>query len=280
LKGHTGSVVPTDAARGIKYTTGNKVLVDDVNLYMIYYGKWTDSQKSILNKFASNIGSSDWYKISKLYYYQKTATAKKTYVDGVVKVVKSVSDTGSLGTSLSGSNLPDLIQSFVDAGELPEDENGIYFINTSGEVSESIRPDLGTASFCSDYCGYHVTTQLKSGKRVQYAMVGNPISCIDGCAPSQNQQTSPNGDAGVDAMLSVFAHELTEAVTDPISDIDAQRAWQDPNGSENGDMCAWTFGSTIKTDSNGASYNTQFGGSNYMIQQNQNPSTQKCAMSA
>lgn len=226
-----GSTQNGTAARGIRYTMGNRVLVKDVNLYMIYYGEWTETQKTILDKFASNIGSSDWYKLTKLYYYQASSSAKKTYVDGVVKVAKSVSDTGSKGKSLSGSDLPDLVQSLVDSGALPEDEDGIYFINTSGEVAESIRPDLGTASFCSDYCGYHVTTELKSGKRVQYAMVGNPISCISGCAPSQNQKLSPNGDAGVDAMLSVFAHELTEAVSDPISDIDAERAWQDANGS-------------------------------------------------
>ena len=63
-------------------------------------------------------------------------------------------------------------------------------------------------------------------------MIGNPTACIDGCAPPDNQKKSPNGDAGVDAMLSVFAHELTEAVSDPISDIDAQRAWQDASGAE------------------------------------------------
>ena len=67
-------------------------------------------------------------------------------------------------------------------------------------------------------------------------MIGNPTACIDGCAPPDNQKKSPNGDAGVDAMLSVFAHELTEAVSDPISDIDAQRAWQDASGAEVGPM--------------------------------------------
>ncbi|KAJ1341220.1 hypothetical protein BSLG_004224 [Batrachochytrium salamandrivorans] len=34
---------------------------------------------------------------------------------------------------------------------------------------------------------------------------------------SQQQNSSPNGDVGVDAMLSVLAHELAEAVSDPQS---------------------------------------------------------------
>ncbi len=69
-------------------------------------------------------------------------------------------------------------------------------------------------------------------------MVGDPTACIDGCAPPDNQKKSPNGFPGVDAMLSVLAHELTEAVSDPISDIDAQRAWQDASGAE---VCRMLF---------------------------------------
>lgn len=87
-------------------------------------------------------------------------------------------------------------------------------------------------------------------------MVGNPISqCPRSCGPTSNQNYSPNGDPGVDALLSTFAHELTEgiilleckhgpvliilfshylslAVTDPISDSLPLRAWQDVGGDE------------------------------------------------
>jgi hypothetical protein len=66
-------------------------------------------------------------------------------------------------------------------------------------------------------------------------MVGNPQACLRGCAAPTNQILSPNGDAGVDAVFSIYAHELTEAITDPISDVDADRAWQDSNFYENAD---------------------------------------------
>jgi hypothetical protein len=260
----------------IKYTIGTKVLTSDVNLYMIYYGAWTVAQKTLVNEFSNNISNSSWYKTTKLYYSQAQSTANKVYVNGAVQVKGVVSDSGSLGKSLTGSNLPDLVQTYISKGDLPEDENGIYFVVTSGEISESIRPDVGQASFCSDYCGYHITTQLNSGKRVQYAMVGNPTACIDSCAPPSNHRVSPNGDAGVDAMLSVLAHELTEAISDPISDIDAQRAWQDDSGSENADKCAWTFG--VSSSEKGYSYNLQFSGKKYMIQQNWSPVSQSCTM--
>ena len=45
-----------------------------------------------------------------------------------------------------------------------------------------------------------------------------------GCSYFQNSRNSPNKDPAVDAMISVVAHELVEAVTDPYSDGD--RAWQ------------------------------------------------------
>jgi hypothetical protein len=36
---------------------------------------------------------------------------------------------------------------------------------------------------------------------------------LDGCASPLNAKGSPNNDIGVDAMTSVIAHELVEAVT-------------------------------------------------------------------
>lgn len=143
--------VGLSTTRPIKYQYGNKVLTNDVNLYMIYYGaSWTDEQRSIINEFASNIGASDWYKTTKLYYYQASPTANKVYVNGAVRIAATVNDAGSLGNSLSGSNLPELLQNLTSAGTLPEDEDGIYFILTSAEVEESIRPDpkLGASNFC------------------------------------------------------------------------------------------------------------------------------------
>jgi Phosphate-induced protein 1 conserved region len=109
-------------------------------------------------------------------------------------------------------------------------------------------------------------------------MAGVPTACLSGCA-SVNTSKSPNGDAGVDAMMSVIAHELAEAVSDPISDIDNERAWQDSNGSENADKCAWGYGTTYKT-SNGASANGKINGKDYLIQRNWDPVLGSCQSSA
>ena len=75
-------------------------------------------------------------------------------------------------------------------------------------------------------------------------------------------------------MVSVIAHELAEAVTDPLLN-----AWYDSTGAENADKCAWTFG-TVSRLSNGAMYNLVLGGKNYLVQLNWKlATTQGCGMS-
>lgn len=224
--------------RDIKYTVGNPVLTGDVNVYYIYYGNWTDSQKDILENFMNNIGESDWYGINRKYYYQQDNFSEKVPVSGAVILKKTVDDFYSRGHHLSGNDIPEIIEEKIDSKELPEDTSAVYFVLTSGDVYESIRSDLGKASFCTSYCGYHVSWELKSSKRIFYAQVGNPTRCLSGCAPTMNSKLSPNNDIGVDGMISALAHELVEAITDPVSDVDSLRAWQDATGYENGDKCA------------------------------------------
>ena len=76
------------------------------------------------------------------------------------------------------------------------------------------------------------------------------VVCVVGviCTP---QSPTPNGDFGVDSMISVLAHELAETGSDPLIN-----AWYDASGNENGDKCAWNFG-TLSTAANGAKYNEQ-----------------------
>jgi hypothetical protein len=106
---------------------------------------------------------------------------------------------------------------------------------------------------------------MKSGSRLFYSMVGNPTACIDSCTPGENLVAPPNGDAAVDGMISVIAHELVEAVSDPQSD--GNRAWEDDDGYENADKCAWTYGETERTDT-GSMYNMEFNGRKWLVQRN------------
>lgn len=262
----------------IKYTIGNPVLTGTVNIYNIFYGTWSNKQIAIIENFFDNVGSSQWYTTNTKYYSQASRSADKVYVSKDVVLAKSIKDSYSRGTVLNGTAIPDIIEAHINAGHLPADSNAIYFFLSSEDVKESIRSDLGRASFCSEYCGYHVSWELKaSKKRIFYAMTGNPASCLDGCSPPQNLKASPNGDLGVDALISVIGHELVEAVSDPVSDVNSLRSWQDGSGYENGDKCAYKYGTVLGSSGNGGSYNAVVGNMNYMIQMNWDPATQACS---
>jgi Phosphate-induced protein 1 conserved region len=222
------------------------------NVYLIWYGNWNQSNGSdtpagqqIVRDFLHGLSGSNYYVTNSSY----------PGVSGSFTVVKEYTDTGSQGTRLSDSRVQAVVSHAISTGGLPKDTNGIYFVLTSSNVSE-------TSGFCSQYCGWHTDGTI-SGSDVKYAFVGNAYRCLNACAA---QTVGPNGNAGVDGMVSVIAHELEESNTDP--DLNA---WYDANGYEDADKCAWTFGSHQTLGSNGAYYNMTLLGTtgnsrNFLIQ--------------
>ena len=68
--------------------------------------------------------------------------------------------------------------------------------------------------------------------------------------------------------MSTFAHELMEAITDPLN---PQYAWFDGKGNEIGDMCDENYGgalgSTSTSDRSGSEYNQVIDGHKYYTQE-------------
>ena len=89
--------------------------------------------------------------------------------------------------------------------------------------------------------------------------------------------SSPNGDPGIDASISILAHELAEAASDPML-----YAWFDSNGYENADKCSWMFGNAIAgRDSKGYTYfyNLQgVNGTKFLVQQNWDAAANTCTL--
>jgi hypothetical protein len=137
------------------------------------------------------------------------------------------------------------------ANGLPSDPNGVYFVLTSKEVTE-------TSGFCTQYCAWHTHGTI-NGTDIKYGFIGNPAQCPSACSA---QTVSPNGNMGADGMANLIAHELAETTTDP--DLNA---WYDRRGYENADKCAWKFGTT-QTLSTGAKWNVNFGSNYWLLQQN------------
>jgi len=242
--GTGGSVVQ---GNGISYNNG-PVMRNGVNIYYIWYGDWSQDStaNAILTNYAQFVGGSPYFNINTTY---GDTTGNVPNTPSTIRYAGSVSDTGSLGTSLSDSSIWTLVSNALKT--LPADPNGVYFVLTAPYVAE-------TSGFLSQYCGWHTANYFGS-TIIKYAFVGNPAASLGSCAI---QSTGPNGDALADAMVSVIAHELEEAATDP-----QLNAWYDSSGAENADKCAWTFGSTYATP-NGAQANMMIGSRNYLVQQN------------
>jgi hypothetical protein len=99
------------------------------------------------------------------------------------------------------------------------------------------------------YCGYHSQTTALDGvgnaERVQYAFIpwqneDWPGVGTSGCGMHNVNATSDSFGNGIfDGYSIVTGHEYAEAVTDPDNFFSDQDGWNDAQGSENGDKCAW-----------------------------------------
>src|SRR5579863_9889490 len=236
----SGGAVVT--GNGINYNGGP--VMHPVNLYYILYGStWSASGPGILETWGQHIAPSPYFNINTTYGDSTGAN-----VPNLVTYEGTYIDSGSLGNSLNDASIGTLTSNAINHGfagaPVPAgtaDPNGLYMVLTAPGVAE-------TSGFLSSYCGWHWSGSFVSGAVQEgYIYSGYPVVKFafigDAAGPSFGacavQSTSPNGDAGADAMISVMAHELSETVSDPEGN-----AWYASNGEENGDLFAWNFGTT------------------------------------
>lgn len=256
---------------------GGPVMISENHVYVIWYGDWSANQKTIeiISDFISNLGNSEWFKINSAYYQEIDENSNKIpdqlfsktktllFVNSKLFLSKSIFVDYTLGKKLTEQNIETIVVSSIFEGKFPLDYNGIYLVITSQDVDQTYKQYY---SFCSDYCGWHNFSPFNKGY-IKYSFIGDPAKCDYGCSMKEqylnhNLSFSPNKDWSADGMVSVIAHELAEAVTDP-----NLNAWKNVYGYENADLCAWTFGKVYAT-SNGSAANVTVGSQEYLIQQN------------
>jgi hypothetical protein len=221
-------------------------MLGPTNVYYIWYGNWSgNTGPTILTDLASTIGGSPYFNINTTY-----TNGSNGRVSNAVQYAGSTTDY-TRGDFLSDAAIAGVVSDAITSGRLPKDSNGVYFVLTSANVT-------ATSGFLTKYCGWHTHGTVLSSD-IKYSFVGDPTKGMSACAP---QTTSPNGNPPADAMASVIAHELEEAVTDP--DLNA---WFDTRGYENADKCAWTFGTTYSAAGGGVA-NMKLGSRDFLIQRN------------
>ena len=123
-----------------------------------------------------------------------------------------------------------------------------YFLFTPKNVGSC----FGSSCAYSYYCAYHSNFAVSGGSQILYANMPYAAYVPAACGSGE----SPNGD-DADSTLNVTSHEHNETITDPLG-----TAWYDSSGNENGDKCAWNFGTPLGGAS-GAEYNQVIGGHHY-----------------
>jgi hypothetical protein len=250
------SPVSPRSNNGIQYNGGPVMnSPHGVNVYFIWYGDWSKdtAAQAVVTDFITHLGGSPYFNINTTYY---------NYQDGEIDPVKNrvnfmggITDHYSYGKSLSDDDVGNVIENAVTSGKLPADPNGVYALLTSADVHE-------TSGFCTSYCAFHgyQPVTLPKINNLVIAFVGNVDQCAYNCA-SEYQLPTPNNNVGADGMVAAMAHELSESVSDPLG-----TGWINADGSENADLCEWTFGATEFLP-NGSFYNVRLGSRPYLTQQ-------------
>jgi hypothetical protein len=199
------------------------------------------------------------------------------------------SQSGGAAGCVTDAQVQQEISNVVKAKGWPVNNNTEFFMYTAPNIGTCFPATVGedtgtgvqvnvTAPLCSFsyFCAYHswyFDSTINANSQIVYANMpydaqtaGNPLTCDVG--------DYPNGNAS-DPEVSTTSHEQNESMTDPFG-----TGWWDSNsndsaaGEENGDMCAYDFGTT--TGPANAEWNQTINSHHYVMQLEWDNSTNGC----
>ncbi|CAN4107956.1 unnamed protein product [Withania somnifera] len=261
----------------LQYHNG-ALLKGTITVHLIWYGKFTPIQRSIIVDFlkslnspkAPNPSAASWWKTTEKY---------KTGASSLIVGKQILDENYSLGKSLNSSHI-------------------VYLALKGGPMGRSVNlvltaKDVFVEGFCRSRCGTHGSTRGKI--RFAYAWVGNSETwCPGQCAwpfhqPIYGPQTpplvAPNGDVGVDGMIINVATVLAGTITNPFNNGYFQGPATAP--LEAVSACTGMFGSgsypgnpgqVLVDKSSGASYNAHgVNGRKFLLPAMWDPSRSACS---
>ncbi|HZT85629.1 MAG TPA: hypothetical protein VE984_09450 [Gaiellaceae bacterium] len=139
-------------------------------------------------------------------------------------------------------------------------EHVFFLMTPNGVGSCEFAGSASSSNPCSSnaFCAYHSAFGTLADP-VVYAdePYEGPLPRGECTGPDQG---FPNGDVDAETTINTISHEHNEAITDPLGN-----AWVEPNGTENGDLCAYGFGT--QTGTGAGAYNQVIDGHRYDLQQ-------------
>jgi hypothetical protein len=269
---------------------GGPVLPDPVNIYVIWYGQWSDSYVNppqiLLPRFIADSANSRYAHTNDLYFgnaslpvYTLAGTAVDRYSQGSGTLTERVvSDIVTYNASINGWNLTDasalfFVLSSADLRATVALGGQTYVFNT---LPSQTNPFPGMCGWHSSVLAFQRENNMNftpDMPNARLAFTGDPG--VGGICMQQFNPPNPNfngvnslvapNNPQADAMLNHFIHEILESTSDPDAD-----AWHNVNDhGEGADHCAFNFGDQpFPTEGpNNASYNLQINGNYYLVQQ-------------
>jgi hypothetical protein len=248
-------------------------------VYTIFWGSsssWDSGYISTINKYFADVAA-DSGKSTNVYFSDTQYTDSSGSIAYSVNVGGSFSDT----TPYPANGCTDKATAIcLSDGQLQtEVENAMTTNNWNAVGADGVQSlflvftpkGVGSCAQGScaytNYCAYHSWMGSGSGATLYanqpYAVQNYRIYTCD-------SGQRPNG-VTADATVNLISHEHNEAITD-----EQGSAWYDSRGSENGDKCAWNFGTT--SGPTGAKYNQTINGSHYYLQQEWSNHSSGCVL--
>ncbi len=229
---------------------------------------------SLINGFLQNVhadnGKSSNVYYSDTQYYDNTSgailydsTFGASWTDTSALPASGCSDSYT-SVCLSDAQIQAEVQKAITTNGWTAGPTHLFFLYTAKGIGSC----AGSSCAFTQYCAYH--SWIGSGSNVTlYANMPYADTVPSACDAGQH----PNND-DADATINVASHEHNEAITDELGS-----AWYDRRGYENGDKCAWKFGTALgSTGGAGTEYNQVIGTGKYWLQQEWSNKSSKCVL--
>jgi hypothetical protein len=253
LRNHNGPVMKTNQTFAIFWQPSN------------WSRTFPSTYAPLVTRYFGDVAA-DSGKTSNVYYAatQYSGIAYSSSYGGSVTVTDPLPASGcsdsAASVCLSDAQLQTEIKTVIARQGWTSGANKLYFLFTAPGVGSC----MGSSSCAfTQYCAYH--SWIGSGTSATLYANQPYVDGVSGCDAGYH----PNGGAG-DAVLNVVSHEHNEAITDPQGN-----AWYDILGYENGDKCAWSWGTL--TGSGASAYNQTVNGHHYILQLEYSNASRGCA---
>lgn len=274
---------PNDQALQFQYHKG-PLLYGKISVHLIWYGKFSPSQRAIVSDFIASLSSSKpltaqpsvaaWWKAIEKYYTRKSPNLALSLGSQILD------QNYSLGKSLTTQQIATLASK---GGQ----RDAINVVLTAADVA--------VEGFCSSRCGTHGSSVGAKRHKFAYIWVGNSeTQCPGQCAwpfhqpiygPQNPPLVAPNNDMGLDGMIINVASLLAGTATNPFGNGYYQGPKEAP--LEAASACTGVYGKgaypgyagdLLVDPTSGASYNANgVNGRKYLLPALFDPATSTCS---